>query len=34
MRGFDRITGFPGDVGFYARYLGEEALWTHNPTFR
>ena len=31
MRGFDRITGFPGDVGFYARYLGEEALWTHNP---
>ena len=31
MCDFNAITAFPGRVGFYCRYLGEEQLWTHNP---
>lgn len=31
MCSFDQITNFPGDVGFYARYLGDERLWVYNP---
>ena len=27
----DQIASFPGDVGFYCRYLDEERVWMHNP---
>ena len=28
---YEQITRFPGDVGFYARYLDGGRLWAHNP---
>ena len=31
MSSFEQITRFPGSVGFYARYLDEDRVWTHNP---
>ena len=31
MDRFEEITGFPGRVGFYCRYLGEDRVWTHHP---
>lgn len=31
MNCLERIRSFPGDVGFYCRALGEDAVWTHNP---
>ena len=31
MCSFEQIAGFPGNVGFYARYLDGEKVWTHNP---
>ena len=28
---YEKIAAFPGSVGFYARYLDGEQLWTRNP---
>ena len=31
MNYYEQIKSFPGKIGFYCRYLGEEIVWTHNP---
>ena len=31
MNEYDAIRHFPGDVGFYLRFLDGEQIWTHNP---
>lgn len=31
MNYYEQIKSFPGKIGFYCRYLGEETVWTHNP---
>ncbi len=31
MNEYDAIRRFPGDVGFYCRFLDADETWTHNP---